>query len=291
MRLKIENVEQSNFYKMPKKIYEFKLKPIHREVYMLCLENWRLSVKNNWINEQGEIYFYATQETIMKQMMIDKKTVIKAFEKLIEVGLLQVEKERGLQNKYYLIDINSPEPVEKTDYTSGETPPVTGGKTPLPPVEKMDYTSGKIPLPPVEKLHSIKNKYNKNELERINKKEYIYVNWNNLAEELGLSKIKMLTEKRKQKLDRLLKKYSTEEIMEAMEKIKESDFLQGKTSNWQMTFDDFIEERKFIKLLEDGYKNKNSNKTSSIKIDRSGRKKIDLTEEDVMDTLKGWGLQ
>ena len=283
MRLKIENVEQSNFYKMPKKIYEFELKPIHRELYMLCLENWRLSVKNNWINEQGEIYFYATQETLMKQMMIDKKTVIKAFEKLIEVGLLQVEKERGLQNKYYLIDINSPEPVEKTDYTSG--------KTPLPPVEKTDYTSGKIPLPPVEKLHSIKNKYNKNELKRINKKEYIYVNWNNLAEELGLSKIKMLTEKRKQKLDRLLKKYSTEEIMEAMEKIKESDFLQGKTSNWQMTFDDFIEERKFIKLLEDGYKNKNSNKTSSIKIDRSGRKKIDLTEEDVMDTLKGWGLQ
>ena len=291
MRLKIENVEQSNFYKMPKKIYEFELKPIHRELYMLCLENWRLSVKNNWINEQGEIYFYATQETLMKQMMIDKKTVIKAFEKLIEVGLLQVEKERGLQNKYYLIDINSPEPVEKTDYTSGETLLVTSGKTPLPPVEKTDYTSGKIPLPPVEKLHSIKNKYNKNELKRINKKEYIYVNWNNLAEELGLSKIKMLTEKRKQKLDRLLKKYSTEEIMEAMEKIKESDFLQGKTSNWQMTFDDFIEERKFIKLLEDGYKNKNSNKTSSIKIDRSGRKKIDLTEEDVMDTLKGWGLQ
>ena len=139
--------------------------------------------------------------------------------------------------------------------------------------------------------NQLKNKYNKNELERINKKEYIYVNWNNLAEELGLSKIKMLTEKRKQKLDRLLKKYSTEEIMEAMEKIKESDFLQGKTSNWQMTFDDFIEERKFIKLLEDGYKNKNSNKASDIKIDRSGRKKIDLTEEDVMDTLKGWGLQ
>jgi len=276
MRLKIENVEQSNFYKMPKKIYEFKLKPVHRELYMLCLENWRLSVKNNWINEQGEIYFYATQETLMKQMMIDKKTVIKAFEKLIEVGLLQVEKERGLQNKYYLIDINFPEPVEKTDYTSGET---------------LLVTSGKIPLPPVEKLHSIKNKYNKNELERINKKEYIYVNWNNLAEELGLSKIKMLTEKRKQKLDRLLKKYSTEEIMEAMEKIKESDFLQGKTSNWQMTFDDFIEERKFIKLLEDGYKNKNSNKASDIKIDRSGRKKIDLTEEDIMDTLKGWGLQ
>ncbi len=292
MRLKIENVEQNNFYKMPKKIYEFKLKPVHRELYMLCLENWRLSVRNNWINEQGEIYFYATQETLMKQMMVDKKTVIKAFEKLLEVGLLQVEKEKGLQNKYYLIDINATEPVEKTDYTSGEIPPVTSGKTPPLPVEKTDYTSGKFPLPPVEKLHSIKNKYNKNELIRINKKEYIYVNWNNLAEELGLSKIKMLTDKRKRKLDVLLKKYSIEEIIEAMEKIKESDFLQGKTSDWQMTFDDFVEERKFLKLLEDGYRNKNGGKAGgSIKIDKSGRKKIDLTEEDVMDTLKGWGLQ
>ena len=39
-------------------------------------------------------------------------------------------------------------------------------------------------------------------------------------------------------------------------------------------------------------KNENSSKTgSNIKIDKSGKKKIDLTEEDVMDTLKGWGLQ
>ena len=59
-----------------------------------------------------------------------------------------------------------------------------------------------------------------------------------------------------------------------------------------MTFDDFVEERKFLKLLEDGYRNKNGGKAGgSIKIDKSGRKKIDLTEEDVMDTLKGWGLQ
>ena len=45
-----------------------------------------------------------------------------------------------------------------------------------------------------------------------------------------------------------------EEITEALEKIRESDFLQGKKGNWKMTFDDFIEERKFVKLLEDGYK-------------------------------------
>ena len=283
MRVKIDSIEQSNFYKMPKKIYEYDLKPVDRELYMLCLENWRLSITNNWVNEDGEIYFYATQEILAKKMNLDKKSVMRSFKKLVEIGILQVEKENGFSNKYFLTDLNI-----ENQYQKGTS---TSTKMSLPPVPKRDYTSTKMSLPPVPKRDTIKNKYNKNELIRINKKEYIYVIWNELAEELGLSKIKMLTDKRKRKIDVLLKKYTIEEIAEALEKIKESDFLQGKTSNWQMTFDDFIEERKFIKLLEDGYKNKNSNKNSDIKTDKSGRKKIDLTEEDVMDTLKGWGLQ
>ena len=283
MRVKIDSIEQSNFYKMPKKIYEYDLKPVDRELYMLCLENWRLSIANNWVNEDGEIYFYATQEILAKKMNLDKKSVMRSFKKLVEIGILQVEKENGFSNKYFLTDLNIENQYQKSTGTST--------KMSLPPVPKKDYTSTKMSLPPVPKRDTIKNKYNKNELIRINKKEYIYVIWNELAEELGLSKIKMLTDKRKRKMDVLLKKYTIEEITEALEKIKESDFLQGKTSNWQMTFDDFIEERKFIKLLEDGYKNKNSNKNSDIKTDKSGRKKIDLTEEDVMDTLKGWGLQ
>ena len=283
MRVKIDSIEQSNFYKMPKKIYEYDLKPVDRELYMLCLENWRLSIANNWVNGDGEIYFYATQEILAKKMNLDKKSVMRSFKKLVEIGILQVEKENGFSNKYFLTDLNIENQYQKGAGTST--------KMSLPPVPKKDYTSTKMSLPPVPKRDTIKNKYNKNELIRINKKEYIYVIWNELAEELGLSKIKMLTDKRKRKIDVLLKKYTIEEIAEALEKIKESDFLQGKTSNWQMTFDDFIEERKFIKLLEDGYKNKNNNKNSDIKTDKSGRKKIDLTEEDVMDTLKGWGLQ
>lgn len=283
MRVKIDSIEQSNFYKMPKKIYEYDLKPVDRELYMLCLENWRLSIANNWVNEDGEIYFYATQEILAKKMNLDKKSVMRSFKKLVEIGILQVEKENGFSNKYFLTDLNIENQYQKGTGTST--------KMSLPLVPKRDYTSTKMSLPPVPKRDTIKNKYNKNELIRINKKEYIYVIWNEMAEELGLSKIKMLTDKRKRKMDVLLKKYTIEEITEALEKIKESDFLQGKTSNWQMTFDDFIEERKFIKLLEDGYKNKNSNKNSDIKTDKSGRKKIDLTEEDVMDTLKGWGLQ
>ena len=70
MRIKVSDIEESNYYKMPKAIYELDLKPIDREVYMMCLENWRLSVSNKWVNENGEIYFYATQEKISEVLKV-----------------------------------------------------------------------------------------------------------------------------------------------------------------------------------------------------------------------------
>ncbi len=166
MRLKIENVERSNFYKMPKKIYEYDLKPIDRELYMLCLENWRLSIQNNWVNEEGEIYFYAAQETLAEKMRLDKKAVIRAFKKLVELGILQVEKEKGMLNKYFLTDLNMDIQSQKGTSTSS--------KIELHQSQKGTSTSSKIELLPVPKRDTIKNKYKKNELIRINKKEYIY---------------------------------------------------------------------------------------------------------------------
>lgn len=121
MRIKIDDVEVTNFFKMPKKIYDFDLKPVDRELYMLCSENWRLSVKNGWINEQGEIYFYATQAVIAKQMNVSKDTVITAFDRLINLGLLEVEKEIGKPNRYYLINL---EVVENSDQSKNSTTPV-----------------------------------------------------------------------------------------------------------------------------------------------------------------------
>ena len=122
MRIKIDDVEVTNFFKMPKRIYTFDLKPVDRELYMLCSENWRLSLKNGWVNDEGEIYFYATQSVLAKQMNISKDTVIAAFEKLVNTGLLEVEKEIGKPNKYYLVNLekieNPSTPVEKVDYTS-----------------------------------------------------------------------------------------------------------------------------------------------------------------------------
>ena len=79
--------------------------------------------------------------------------------------------------------------------------------------------------------------------------------WNELAKECELSLIKSFTENRRKKLSELLEKFTQEEILETMFKIKNINFLLGRTdkSNWKISFDDFLNEEKFIKILEGAY--------------------------------------
>ena len=76
---------------------------------------------------------------------------------------------------------------------------------------------------------------------------------NELANKCELSIIKSFTEKRKKKLFELLEKYTQEEILETMFKIKDINFLLTDKSNWKISFDDFLKEEKFIKILEGAY--------------------------------------
>lgn len=130
-RITIYDIEKSDYYQMPKNIYKYDLKPIDRELYMLCLNNWRLSITNEWINEDGEIYFYATQDKLIEQMNVEKKTLIKAFKRLIEIGLLEVEKNIGKANKYFLMQTEESSTQNDTSSkngTSGKSATSTSGK-------------------------------------------------------------------------------------------------------------------------------------------------------------------
>ena len=119
MRIKISDIEESNFYKMPKSIYELDLKSIEREIYMICMENWRLSLSNKWVNENEEIYFYASQEKLSELLKVSRPTIVSAFKTLIKIGLLEVEKDNGNANKYFLIKID--EVVKKINLSKNLT--------------------------------------------------------------------------------------------------------------------------------------------------------------------------
>ena len=284
-RIKIDDIEENNFYKMPKKIYEFDLKPVDRELYMLCLENWRLSVKNNWINENGEIFFYASQNKLAKQMKVSKPTIISSFKNLISKELLEAEKELGEANMYYLAELNS---IEVKNFNQSKN--LTGV------VKKFDQYQSKNLTGVVKKFDSIKNntlrinkvRINEQELSSSkaneNKKEeqlkicFLFMEkWNKLANECDLSLIKSFTENRKKKLFELLGKYTQEEILETMLKIKNISFLLGRTdkSNWKISFDDFLNEDKFMKIMEGSYYDKNK-RTSSKEAGKTIEKNYDL---------------
>ncbi len=84
------------------------LKSWDREIYAICRDRWSLSLKNNYINKKGEIYFYASQEELAKYIGVSRKTVNESFKKLLELELLEKETmktNKGTANIYYLCEI------------------------------------------------------------------------------------------------------------------------------------------------------------------------------------------
>jgi hypothetical protein len=72
----------------------------------------------------------------------------------------------------------------------------------------------------------------------------------------NLPELKVLTEKRKKQIKSIQEQYGKEMMIVAIEKAKESDFLQGRTpSGWKASFDWIINPTNFIKIIEDNYLN------------------------------------
>lgn len=81
--------------------------------------------------------------------------------------------------------------------------------------------------------------------------------WNTLADEVGLQKIISLNDKRRKKIRSRLKEHGVDCVLSAITKIKESDFLQGKSDRgWRITFDWLLEPDHFQKVIEGNYANR-----------------------------------
>lgn len=111
----------------------------------------------------------------------------------------------------------------------------------------------------------LNNTYVKNEFSRVC--EEIKNNWIKIAHEYKLSGTQLkITEKRKRVINNLLKEYSLEEVIQSMEKIHTSSFLQGNNkTGWKIAFDWFINKSNFLKVLEGNYDDKENENTGSKK--------------------------
>ena len=155
------------------------------------------------------------------------------------------------------------------------------------------------------KLNTKELNTNKLNTKEVSTKEYIYVknkfsrlceeiktNWIKIAHEYKLSGTQLkITEKRKRVINNLLKEYSLEEVIQSMEKIHTSSFLQGNNkTGWQIAFDWFINKSNFLKVLEGNYDDKaNSNNSEKEKKFQNYQEKdfVGVTDESIANLLGG----
>ena len=90
----------NKFYQIPQELfvsplYKDKLNSDSKILYAFLLDRLSLSSKNNWIDEQKNIYLIFTRQEVQEKLGLSEKTATKAFKQLIDVNLI-AEKRQGL---------------------------------------------------------------------------------------------------------------------------------------------------------------------------------------------------
>ena len=79
-------------------------------------------------------------------------------------------------------------------------------------------------------------------------------NWNEVAGDLGLAKVRKLTDARRRKLQSQIRRFPLDDWLVVFRKIGQSSFLKGDNRNgWRCDFDFILSEANFVKILEGKY--------------------------------------
>lgn len=118
------NYDELRFYQVPKMLME---NPLYRDVsmasklmYSIMRDRQDLSIKNNWLDENDNIYFYFDCRKLSELCNVSTSTINRYKKELIDVKLLvDVRQGQGRPNRMYIL---KPESIENTlishnDYT------------------------------------------------------------------------------------------------------------------------------------------------------------------------------
>ena len=117
-RKNIKNQASQNFYMLHKALFVNekykKLSDSAKVTYAILNDRVSLSIKNNWIDDNGDIYFIFTNESLQNILDKSKNTITKIKKELQAVGLLeQIRTGFNKPNKLY---IKKPEVTEADVY-------------------------------------------------------------------------------------------------------------------------------------------------------------------------------
>lgn len=93
-----KEIYQYKFYMIPKELFVNErytsLSPAAILLYGILLDRLTLSIKNNWIDKNRNVYLIFTRKEIQKLLHISDKTCTKVFKELVDAKLL-LEKSQG----------------------------------------------------------------------------------------------------------------------------------------------------------------------------------------------------
>ncbi|MGL5595860.1 MAG: replication initiator protein A [Cetobacterium sp.] len=208
-RMKIKDFKKLEFYQLPKWLLKVNgLKPVDIVVYTLAFNNWKLSVKNNLVNENEEIYFFMTHEGIRDEIEIGKDQVIDSIKRLVESKVIIQEKFQGKATRFYLEDdLNQIKFKDVKNTKSSRKKSTT--ENPTTPVGKSDHTSTEIPTANQSENKDINKTIllNKTNLKRIMTHEEHDL-FENLFEKIGVN----FTTTNQKSIKKLLKTLSKEQV-------------------------------------------------------------------------------
>ena len=104
--MKIDEVKRNVFYQFPQWLLDKEHERLSlraKIIYMLIFDRRTLSVKNNWHDQNGEVYIYFTIEEFMEKLSCSRQSVINAKKELQDYGLIK-EDQQGMNrpNRIYI---------------------------------------------------------------------------------------------------------------------------------------------------------------------------------------------
>lgn len=297
--ININDLNNINYYQVPKWLMELFLNGEITagafKTYVLMYDRLRISGKNKWVDSDGVVYIKYSYNEMIEDLKVSRQAVSNNIKDLEKLDLIRKIRNFNSTNKFYLkiYDECKEELTSQKNFTSKED---------LTTESKEELTRGSQIYLDTNKNNLSKNNYNKNNNDNIDNLDDIDQEVIEVKEDKKdcspkgssspfdiktFKEIKDIASKAtgvdRFRIDNIMtpSNFRDIDLRLLLQKIKESDFLQGK-SDKKPSINHFSVRNMIERILVDAYK---TNKSDDVQVPKSPSRRVFIPEK-----VTGFGL-
>lgn len=252
-RIKIADIDNERYYQVP---VAFFTNPYYKDLsndskmaYAILKNRLTLSIKNNWLDNDGAVYIFYAQDKLSEIMNISRRTVARVIIQLKEHSLIDVVRQgRGLPAKIYVKKLKPNTNASKNDFIESEQNTTEEIKEEKQPVKKQRTES---------------------------KQDYFDIFWSSYPKKVGKGAAEKSWKKIKPTKDLLEKMLNAiETAKQSMQWNKDNGQYIPNPATWlnQKRWEDEI-------IIDNKYSNKSKNSNNMPSAMTTAQKALDLLEQ------------